>query len=660
MTPPTRQQLEARIKKMQARIGKLEEDLAIDKSTYKIGDFGPTLKMSTQRLDAIDKILRSITAQGAVFAKGGVLNTSIEDIAFAFDKFAGNAELGNNAIKSLVTSFEQFSLLAGMGGEGMERLTTQLAKQAGTLDRLGLSLGDYTKNLDTAMNMFALTEKQVKGINRSIVTFAEDMEMLPSVVSRNFQLVAQSLAYEAPKVLDQFKKLQRLSQETGVAMPSLMSGFGERLDTISGASSFAGQLNAILGGNYITPNELFAMDEAERAVRIRQILQSHRIYDEIKSGSRLGKFATATAAKIVGYDRSEMRKFILGKAGDGSLKGDLIEKREGAMGGPVSGRTTQKDITREDADLTKAGDTRTLEEAFKRDTKLMQRVYLGASDQAKVLERQKRYMGADTAYQVDITGDSLKAARQDFVYQFKSVDPTGISEIDAMFPSSYWPSGTTSDKKLTAISTALRRAPQLFKILALLQTLPNTEDSRSFREQAYSVVKKLAGETVDAATATAGREELMKLEKASGDDIKSAMTDPFRKEDDEIDFDERAQLKSLPSNLIGSGYYRQLIRKFRAKGGTSREELKEIEKEIQELSQAPGAPKSAAAPTPKAKKGGLAVKTLVPKKGAKPPAAEATLTAAQIGQMASSIGTAVFSALKKLGQTGTTLPVEMK
>ena len=602
MNPPSVKELQNQIKKLQARIGSLEEALAVDKSSYKIGTFGPTLSFATERLDAIDKVLRSITAQGAVFAKGGALNRSIEDIAFQFDKYAGSAELGNVAFQGLVTGFEQFNMLASSAGDNLGSLTTELTLQAGAMDRLGLSIGDYSKNLDIAMNVFNLTEQQVKGINRSIVNFANDIEMLPSVVSRNFQLVAQSLAYEAPKVLDQFKKLQRMSQETGVAMPSLLSGFGERLDQIQGASSFSGQLNAILGGNYITPDELFAMDEAQRALRIREILQGHRIYDEIKSGSRLGKFATATTAKILGYDRAETRKFILSRAEDGdtSLRAEVARRREIQLGA-IRGTTTDDDIATERDLLTRGGQG--LRKDFKKDAQTITRAYLGASDQAKVAERSKRFLNAESQMALEFSAgsDQMKSARMDFMNQFRDIDLNQGQEINNLFPGNML-GVTTAAEKIQMVAVALRRQPQLYKLLANLQTLP-IKHAMNFRSELASIIMMTGG--VSAPTqkqATKAKKSLMDMERLRGEELKADLVDPFRIKDDLIDFDERTFLKSLPTDQIGTGYYRQLIRKFRAEGGTSEKELKKLEADLKKNKK----------PEPKKTPG--VTKTLVPKK----------------------------------------------
>ena len=339
MNPANEQiaKLKAQVAKLKSRIDGIEAE-----SFIKVREGG--LLEQTDDINNlvkdIEKTLSRVATRGAVFAKGGPLETSLQNAAMFMNKFLGSTKPATEAFNALMGSFQQFGTLAETElGPGMDLYADKMTTLAATLREMGLSYSDFNKNVELATYTLNLSAKEVLNLNQGIVDFAKEIKMLPSVVSQNFQLVAKAMAYNAPMIQNEFKKIQQLSATTGVSVGTLMSGFGQKLDTLSGASAFAGKLNSILGQVVFSPNEILMMSESDRMVKVREAIMRHPIYGEIKSGSKLGVFALDTIRGLTGYSREDARRFLLfgdqpGSTAGGSLKTKLGRKANEAFDAP--------------------------------------------------------------------------------------------------------------------------------------------------------------------------------------------------------------------------------------------------------------------------------------------------------------------------------------
>lgn len=314
--------------KMKARVEKLEEKLKT-KSQLELGrDKGGLLDLASvipERMDLIEKSINSLSLAGATFASGGTLERALGDSVATLDKLIASGADADNAFQALTNSFEQFNALSKLVGETSRNLAGDLTSQAALLQRLGLSYGDFSKNIDLAIFSFSQTAKGVSDINLQIKDLSDRMGMLPSVVSRNFQSVAKNLAYSFDDIKDQFVGLQQMANKTGVSVDALMGKFGRPMDTISGASQMAAKLNALLGRNAFSATELLMMDEKTRAETIRTALQGSGATAQALSGGVAGKFALQSIQEVLGMDLDETRRFISG-GGPGSVKAQMAGK----------------------------------------------------------------------------------------------------------------------------------------------------------------------------------------------------------------------------------------------------------------------------------------------------------------------------------------------
>lgn len=322
MSPDTIKKLEAKVKELSARLDTTERSLKEDLGSAD-GGFEDIFTSISKRTSAIEESMKSLSTMGATFAKGGPLALGLADTAFELDKLLGNSKLGTRAFTEMVGKVEQFGNMSTLASKGAKDLAKDLATQAALLDRVGVSYGDFAKNIDSAIFSFGQSAEEVKTLNLELKGFADSVNMLPSVISRNFQTVSKNLAYDFGMIKQQFAGIQKLSAETGVSVDTLMGKFGQPMDTISGASEMAARMNALLGRNEFSATQLMMMSEKDRMETFKTILSTDsNIQGSISAGGAEGKFALQTVAAALGMSVDNARRFMSG----GDLKDELSKK----------------------------------------------------------------------------------------------------------------------------------------------------------------------------------------------------------------------------------------------------------------------------------------------------------------------------------------------
>ena len=327
---------EAKIKELEKRIAKLEkENKSLKETKSYFGDnvdidkINDLTKALNEQYKESEKTLSQITKSGAFFVKGGPLqeglNTSIREL----DILLGRSDAGAAAFSALTKGIGNFQQLAKATQDSTVKLAGELSKQAAVLNELGLSYGDFSKNVDFAIYSMGASQEQVRGLNSSLVELSQQVGMLPSQMSQNFQTVSKTLAYNFNEIKNQFVKIQQLSNETGVSIDNLMGKFGTPMDTISGASQMAAKLNSLLGRNRFSATELLMMSEEDRMTSIRGALMESGVAGTALAGGVQGKFALQSINEVLGLGLDDTRRFLQ----TGGLKGDIAEQTRRAFGG---------------------------------------------------------------------------------------------------------------------------------------------------------------------------------------------------------------------------------------------------------------------------------------------------------------------------------------
>ena len=302
------------ILKLNDRVEKLERtsaNIPLSKELEDIGSITDAATILTKQANAAREALFGLSADGMPFAKGGNLGIALNAATKDVDKFLGSARIGAKTFQQLSKSISSFTQITNATISGTTSLTSELTTQAATLNKLGLSLSDFSKNVDLAIFSFGLAQSEVKSLNMEIVKLSNEVNMLPADISRNFQMVAKNLAYDFQQIKEQFVGIQKLSAQTGVSVDTLVGKFGQPLDTIGGASGFAAQINSLLGSNVFSTTELLMMDEATRMQTVRdRINADSAITGALSQGGATRKFALQSVAAALGMSVDDARRFL--------------------------------------------------------------------------------------------------------------------------------------------------------------------------------------------------------------------------------------------------------------------------------------------------------------------------------------------------------------
>lgn len=304
--------LEKKTQERQAGMGPDRASEAILDLTASIENFDQKL------LNQIEESIENMSKSGAFFAREAGFVRGIQQATKELFLLFGSTEKAAAAFQFLATNMSGFGQMRDVLARNNKALTGELAKQAAMFERAGMSASTFKDNVDTMIYSFGLNAREVQSFNFQIRKLSEDLNMMPEQVSRNFQLVAKNLSYDIGTVSEQFARMQKLSLQTGVDISTISGRFGEGMDTISGASGAAANINALLGRNAFSATELLMMDEATRAERIREeIMNDPRLRASIASGGAEAKFALDTVKEILGMSRDDARRYITtGKLAD--------------------------------------------------------------------------------------------------------------------------------------------------------------------------------------------------------------------------------------------------------------------------------------------------------------------------------------------------------
>lgn len=339
-----------RLKKAEDKIARNDDDLGTIGDIGVDGGFFNTLNQNANQLNKMVTELNRLNKEGLTFARDPAFQRGMKNVTESIDQMLGSAERGAKTYGALFQQLKGFAQMSSVvfdknapGGprvlnQQVRTLSDSLAEQGAILNELGVSLSDFKSNIDSAVYSFGLNKQEVLDFNLQLKDLANNLQMMPSEVSRNFQLVSKNMAYDLGTIKDEFVKIQKLSLGTGVDTQAIVSTFGQRMDTIQGSSGAAASLNQILGGQYFSGNQLLRMTESERANAIRSaFMNNDALMQDIKMGGKSSSFALQSIAESMpGMDIDQVRRFIL------TGKKDSVKAAVGARAQDQANEATQE------------------------------------------------------------------------------------------------------------------------------------------------------------------------------------------------------------------------------------------------------------------------------------------------------------------------------
>lgn len=276
----------------------------------------------------------------------GMAIMALDGARSGFAKAMGTGDSYNSTISEVHLSTREFGVDAGEAAAATQAMAEgmagfgQMSKKAqadlagfnAKLGELGVSSSDAAKMLENTTLMMGMSKDESKAMGADLSALSAQLGISLGSVTADFNAVMGDLAIygkEAPQV---FKKLVGASQSLGISVDSLV-GSMKNLDTVSGAASVAGKMNAALQGQFMDTNELLNASYEERILLIKKGLDASG--KDFDSMSRAEKQMVAQSAGM--KDVGELAKFMrkdyneladsMEKAGDASGSIEEMEER---------------------------------------------------------------------------------------------------------------------------------------------------------------------------------------------------------------------------------------------------------------------------------------------------------------------------------------------
>ena len=166
---------------------------------------------------------------------------------------------------------------------------TETGALVGVLDKMGLSVQASAKFLDIGTKSLGMSRKSSLDYLTSLKGFADQSGVSMSRLSADLQANASNLTKFGDKGTQVFKEMELASKQLGMAMSDLFQ-ITEQFTTFSGAAQAAGQLNAVLGGDFLNSVDLLTASMEDPTAVFKQFKEamdaSGKSFDDIDNGMK--------------------------------------------------------------------------------------------------------------------------------------------------------------------------------------------------------------------------------------------------------------------------------------------------------------------------------------------------------------------------------------
>ena len=254
-----------------------------------IESFGNAIKTSGDLNTAMDQVAKStletldafnigISITRKMFESTAMLTKQVDSATSAFAAATGTGNTYTEAIRRIekqnrefgVTADESGAALAALHGEFTDFLfvnqDTQvaLAENVAQMAKFGVATSDAVKILETGTRVMGITHGQAQALSDSIMATASAFGDDLNKVMKETAAVLPQIAVHGAATAQVLDNLYEASRRTGMGMEAIV-GMAEKFDTFDAAAKAAGNLNAVLRGQFIdTMSILETTDPAER------------------------------------------------------------------------------------------------------------------------------------------------------------------------------------------------------------------------------------------------------------------------------------------------------------------------------------------------------------------------------------------------------------
>jgi len=235
-------------------------------------------QVAKSTLETLDTFNIGISITRKMFESTAMLTKQVDSATSAFAAATGTGNTYTEAIRRIekqnrlfgVTADESGAALAALHGEFTDFLfvneDTQvaLAENVAQMAKFGVATSDAVKILETGTRVMGITHERAQALSDSIMATANAFGDDLNKVMKETATILPQIAVHGAATAQVLDNLYEASRRTGMGMDAIV-GIAEKFDTFDAAATAAGNLNAVLRGQFIdTMSILETTDPAER------------------------------------------------------------------------------------------------------------------------------------------------------------------------------------------------------------------------------------------------------------------------------------------------------------------------------------------------------------------------------------------------------------
>ena len=248
-----------------------------------------TWEISKQYGSELEKHIISISKANGGYA--GLLGNLREAGRLSQAATLGTGITGPENMKALEALSEGFIGLTTYSAQSISNMQVATAQ----LTKVGVSSASAAKGFDTLVTAMGKTPEQAGKIQESFVQMAAKNRLALSSVSQAFAENSSRFVGYGEQMTKVLAGLAEQSLKTGVSISGLVK-ITQQFDTFEGAANAVGNLNAILGGDYLNSIELLTASDDERIKILKDGVAASGM--QWSSMNRFQQMAVANAAGI--------------------------------------------------------------------------------------------------------------------------------------------------------------------------------------------------------------------------------------------------------------------------------------------------------------------------------------------------------------------------
>ena len=206
-------------------------------------------------------------------------------------------EQATAAAGGLASSFTAFTSMN-------EKAKTSLIGMSAELERVGLGAGESGKGMNFLTRSMGMTAKKGVKVWKGLAASASAFGKTVPEMSSDFMSASKVLMAHGPKMISVFKDLEATAMASGLALDTLLSVAG-KFDTFDSAAGAVGNLNALLGGDYLNTLEMMNMTENERISALKGSLEMAG-----KNFDQMERFERKAIAEQMGMDEAQLAQMM--------------------------------------------------------------------------------------------------------------------------------------------------------------------------------------------------------------------------------------------------------------------------------------------------------------------------------------------------------------